>query len=205
MAEEQSCLTRVNLYISLEIFWKYLMLLTERRGSSNRLLVIMFLNPLLDINRVPELPEELAASSVDGCGAPASRKAFNKRSLRSKQLAAGSQTLTCAFRRSGIGGLDLLTTTRPGFDLLGLGRWWVGQSRILNPGQQQLCTFRFRLSDWWLGGWSSRDRLWLIQPQSRRSPNKAESDISSNKSKEQKIHYEQGAALTERISSWRAS
>jgi hypothetical protein len=81
MAEEQSCLTRVNLYISLEIFWKYLMLSTERRGSSNRSLVIMFLNPLPDINGVPELLEEHAASSVDGCGAPASQKAFNKQSL----------------------------------------------------------------------------------------------------------------------------
>jgi hypothetical protein len=78
MAEEQSCLTRVNLYISLEIFWKYLMLSTERRGSSNRSLVIMFLNPLPDINRVLELPEVPAASSVDGCRALASRKAFNK-------------------------------------------------------------------------------------------------------------------------------
>jgi hypothetical protein len=78
MAEEQSCLTRVILYISLEIFWKYLMLSTERRGSSNRSLVIMFLNPLPGINRVPELPEIPAASSLDGCGAPASRKAFNK-------------------------------------------------------------------------------------------------------------------------------
>jgi hypothetical protein len=77
------------------------------------------LNPLPNINRVPELPEVPAASSVDGCGAPASRKAFNKQSLRSKQLAAGGQTLTCAFRRSGIGGLDLFTTTGTGFDLLG--------------------------------------------------------------------------------------
>jgi hypothetical protein len=181
------------------------MLSTERRGSSNKSLVIMFLNSLPDINRVPELPEVPAASSVDGCGAPASRKAFNKRSLRSKQLAAGSQTLSCAFRRSGIGGLDLLTTTSTGFDFLGLGRWWVGQSRVLIPGRQQLCAFCFRLSDWRLGGWHSRDRLWLIQPQSRRTPKKAESDISSNKSKEQKMHYEQGAVLTERISSWRAS
>jgi hypothetical protein len=74
MAEEQSCLTRVNLYISLEIFWKYLMLSTERRGSSNRLLVIIFLYPLPDVNRVPELPEVPSASSVDGCGAPANRK-----------------------------------------------------------------------------------------------------------------------------------
>jgi hypothetical protein len=81
MAEEQSCLIRVNLYISLEIFWKYLMLSTERRGSSNRSLVIIFSSPLLGINRVPELPEVPAASSVDGCGAPASRKVFNKRSL----------------------------------------------------------------------------------------------------------------------------
>jgi hypothetical protein len=181
------------------------MLSTERRGSSNRSLVTMFLNPLPGINRVPKLPEVPAASSVDGCGAPASRKAFNKRSLRSKQLAVGGQTLTCAFHKSGIDGLDLLTTTSTGVDLLGLGRWWVGQSRVLIPGKQQLCAFRFGLSDWWLGGWSSRDRLWLIQPQSRRSPSKAELDISSNKSKEQKIHYAQGAALTERISSWRAS
>jgi hypothetical protein len=67
MAEEQSCLTRVNLYISLEIFWKYLMLSTERRGSSNRSLVTMFLNPLPGINRVPKSPEVPAASSVDGC------------------------------------------------------------------------------------------------------------------------------------------
>jgi hypothetical protein len=74
MAKEQSCLTRVNLYISLEIFWKYLMLSTMRRGSSNRSLVMMFLNPLPDINRAPGLPEVPAASSVDGCGAPASRK-----------------------------------------------------------------------------------------------------------------------------------
>jgi hypothetical protein len=78
MAEEHSCLTKVNLYISFEIFWKYLMLSTMRRGSSKRSLVIMFLNPLPDINRVPELPEVPAASSVDGCGAPASRKVFNK-------------------------------------------------------------------------------------------------------------------------------
>jgi hypothetical protein len=77
MAEEQSCLTRVNLYISLEIFWKYLMLSTERRGSSNRSLVTIFLSPLPGINRVPELPEVPATSSVDGCGAPASRKAFS--------------------------------------------------------------------------------------------------------------------------------
>jgi hypothetical protein len=77
MAEEQSGLTRVNLYISLEIFWKYLMLSTERRGSSNRSLVIMFLYPLPDVNRVPEFLEAPTASSVDGCGAPASRKAFN--------------------------------------------------------------------------------------------------------------------------------
>jgi hypothetical protein len=110
------------------------MLSTERSGSSNRSLVIMFLNPLPDINRVPELPEVPTASSVDGCGAPASRKAFNKRSLRSKQLAAGGQTLTCAFRRSGVGGLDLFTTTITRSDLLGLGRWWVGQSHVLNPG-----------------------------------------------------------------------
>jgi hypothetical protein len=72
----------------------------------------------------------------------------------------------------------LFITTSAGFELLGLGRWWVGQRRVL------------------LGGWSIRDRLWLVQPQSRRSPNKAELDISSNKSKEQMIHYDQGAALT---------
>jgi hypothetical protein len=88
-------------------------------------------------------------------GDDTSRKAFNKRSLRSKQLATRGQTLTCAFRRSGIGGLDLLTTTITGFDLLGLGRWWVGQSRILIPGWQLLCAFHFRLSDWRLRGWSS--------------------------------------------------
>jgi hypothetical protein len=73
MAEEQSCLTRVNLYISLEIFWKYCMLSIMRRGSSNRSLVMMFLYPLLDINKAPGLPEVPVASSVDGCGAPASR------------------------------------------------------------------------------------------------------------------------------------
>jgi hypothetical protein len=78
MAEEQSCLTRVNLYIYLEIFWKYHMLSSERRGSSNRSLVKMFSSPLPGINRIPELPEVPAASSVDGCGAPASQKAFNK-------------------------------------------------------------------------------------------------------------------------------
>jgi hypothetical protein len=72
MAEEQSCLTRVNLYISLEIFWKYLMLSAERRGSSNRSRVIRFLYPLPDINRVPRSPEVPAASSVDSSGAPAS-------------------------------------------------------------------------------------------------------------------------------------
>jgi hypothetical protein len=83
------------------------------------------------------------------------KNASNTRSLRSKQLAAGGQTLTCAIRRSGIGGLDLFTTTSAGFELLGLGRWWVGQRRVLILG------------GWRLGGWSSRDRLWLIQPQSR--------------------------------------
>jgi hypothetical protein len=67
MAEEQSYLTRVNLYIFLEIFWKYLMLSTERRGSSNRSLVTMFSSPLPGINRVLELPEVPTASSVDGC------------------------------------------------------------------------------------------------------------------------------------------
>jgi hypothetical protein len=72
MEEEQSCLTRVNLYISLEIFWKYRMLSTERRGSSNRLLVMMFLYPLPDINKAPELLEVPVASLVGGCGAPAS-------------------------------------------------------------------------------------------------------------------------------------
>jgi hypothetical protein len=152
MAEEQSYLTRVNLYIFLEIFWKYLMLSTERRGSSNRSLVTMFSSPLPGINRVPELQEVPAASSVDGCGEPASRKTFNKRSLRSKKLAAGGQTLTCAFCKSGIGGLNLLTTTSTGFDFLGLGRWWVGQSRVLIPGWQQLCAFCFRLSCWRLRG-----------------------------------------------------
>jgi hypothetical protein len=69
------------------------MLSTVRRGSSNRSLMMMFLNPLPDINRAPGLPEVLGASSVDGCGAPASRKAFNTRSLRSKQLATGGRHL----------------------------------------------------------------------------------------------------------------
>jgi hypothetical protein len=147
MAEVQSCLTRENLYISLEIFWKYLMLSTERRGSSNRSLVIMFLYPLPDINRVPELPEVPAALQLMATGHLQVKKAFNTRSLRSKQLAAGAPTLTYAIRRSGISGLDLFTTTSAGFDLLGLGRWWVGQSRILIP-EWQLCAFRFRLSDW---------------------------------------------------------
>jgi hypothetical protein len=115
------------------------------------------------------------------------KKAFNTRSLGSKQLAAGGQTLTCAIRRSGIGGLDLFITTSAGFDLLELERWWVEQHHVL-------------LGGWWLGGWSSRDRLWLVQPQCRRSPNKAELVISSNKSTEQKTHYDQGAALTVWIS-----
>jgi hypothetical protein len=53
-------------------------------------------------------------------------KAFNTRSLRSKQLAAGGQTLSFAIRRSGISGLDLFITTSAGFELLGLRRWWVG-------------------------------------------------------------------------------
>jgi hypothetical protein len=120
-------------------------------------------------------------------------QAFNTRSLRPKQLAAGSQTLICAIRRSGIGGLDLFTTASAGLELMGLGRWWVGQRRVLIPG------------GWRLRGWSSRDGLWLVQRQSRRSPNKTASNISSNKSKKQKIYYEQGAALTERISLYRTS
>jgi hypothetical protein len=72
MAEEQSCLTRVNLYISLEIFWKYRMLSTIRRGSSTSSLVMMFLYPLPDTSRSLGFLEVPAASSVDGCGAPAS-------------------------------------------------------------------------------------------------------------------------------------
>jgi hypothetical protein len=63
----------------------------------------------------------------------------------------------------------LFITTAAGFKLLGLGRWWVGQRRVI-------------LGGWRLGGWSSQDRLWL-KPQSRCSPNEAESVISSNKSK----------------------
>jgi hypothetical protein len=61
-------------------------------------------------------------------------KAFNTRSLRSKQLATGGQTLTYAIHRSSIGGLDLFITTSAGFELLGLGRWWVGQRRVLLLG-----------------------------------------------------------------------
>jgi hypothetical protein len=90
---------------------------------------------------------------------------------------------------SGISGLELFITTGAGFGLLGLWRRWVGQRCVL-------------LGGWQLVGWSSQDRLWLIQSQRRCSPNEAESVISSNKSKkEQKIHYEQGAALTAKISS----
>jgi hypothetical protein len=72
MVEEQSCLTRVNLYISLQIFWKYRMLSIVRRGSSKRSLLMMFLYPLPD--RSPGLLEVPVASSVDGCGAPASQQ-----------------------------------------------------------------------------------------------------------------------------------
>jgi hypothetical protein len=64
--------------------------------------------------------------------------AFNTRSLRSKQLAAGGQTLTCAIRRSGIGGLDLFTTSSAGFKLLELGRWRVRQRRVLILGGWRL-------------------------------------------------------------------
>jgi hypothetical protein len=53
----------------------------------------------------------------------------------------------CICRR-GISGLDLFITTGTGFGLLGLGRWWIEQRRVL-------------LGGWRLGGWSSRDRLWL--------------------------------------------
>jgi hypothetical protein len=60
--------------------------------------------------------------------------AFNTQSIRSKQLAVGGQTLNCAIRRSGIGGLDLFITTSTSFELLGLGWWWVGQRRILLGG-----------------------------------------------------------------------
>jgi hypothetical protein len=81
--------------------------------------------------------------------------------------------LTCAIRRSGISGLDLFITTGAGFGLLGLRRWWVGQCRVL-------------LGGWRLGGWCSRDRLWL-KPQGRHSHNEAESVISLNKSK--RIEY----------------
>jgi hypothetical protein len=88
--------------------------------------LMMFLNPLPDINRTPGLPEVPAPLQLMAAGHLQVEKAFNTRSLRSKQLAAGGQTLTCAIRRSGIGGLDLFTTTSAGFDLLGLGRWWVG-------------------------------------------------------------------------------
>jgi hypothetical protein len=140
------------------------MLSIVRRGLSTRSLVMMFLYPLPDTSSSPGFLEVPVASSVDGCGAPASQNAFSPRSLRSKQLPMGSQILICAIRRSGISGLALFITTGISFGLLGLGRWWIGQRRVL------------------LGGWSSRDRLWL-KPQSRCSPNEAVSVILSNKLK----------------------
>jgi hypothetical protein len=81
----------------------------------------MFWYPLLDTSRSSGFLEVPAASSADGCGAPASRHAFSTRSLWSKQLATGGQTLTCVICRRGISGLDLFFTTGTGFELLGLG------------------------------------------------------------------------------------
>jgi hypothetical protein len=58
----------------LRFFWKYRMLSIMRR--SNRSLVMMFLYPLPNTSRAPGLPEVPVASSVDGCGAPASQKSI---------------------------------------------------------------------------------------------------------------------------------
>jgi hypothetical protein len=41
-------------------------------------LVMMFLYPLPDTSRAPGLPEVSAASSIDGCGAPTSRKKHSR-------------------------------------------------------------------------------------------------------------------------------
>jgi hypothetical protein len=46
----------------------------------------------------------------------------------------GGQTLTCAIRRSGVRGPDLFLTISPGFGLLWLGGWQVGQCRVCLGG-----------------------------------------------------------------------
>jgi hypothetical protein len=143
------------------------MLSIVRRGLSTRSLVMMFLYPLPDTSSSPGFLEVPVASSVDGCGAPASQNAFSPRSLRSKQLPMGSQILICAIRRSGISGLALFITTGTGFGLLGLLGGGGSGSVVSSSGAGGS------------GGWSSRDRLWL-KPQSRCSPNEAESVILSN-------------------------
>jgi hypothetical protein len=62
--------------------------------------------------------------------------------------------LTCAIRRSGIGGLALFPATNSGFDLLELGRRQVGQRRVrLGGWLRERRLFGGRR----LGGWSCRD------------------------------------------------
>jgi hypothetical protein len=97
------------------------MLSSVRIGSSTRSVVMTFWYPRPVTSRSPGLLEVPAASSDDGCWAPASQDAFNTYYLWSKQLALGGQTLTYAICRSGIRGLDLFLTTSSGFGLLGLG------------------------------------------------------------------------------------
>jgi hypothetical protein len=55
------------------------MLLTVRSGSSTRSVVMMFWYPLPDTSRSSGFLEVPAASSADGCGAPASRHAFGNK------------------------------------------------------------------------------------------------------------------------------
>jgi hypothetical protein len=62
--------------------------------------------------------------------------------------------LTCAIRRSGIGGLDLFPATSSGFDLLELGRRQVGQRRVRLGG---LLRGRRPFGGQRLGGWSCLD------------------------------------------------
>jgi hypothetical protein len=156
---------------------KYLMLSSVRIGSSTRSVVMTFWCPRPVTSRSLGLLEVPAASSANGCWAPASQDAFSTYCLWSKQIAMGGQTLTCAICKSGIRGLDLFLTTSPGFSSLGLGGWQVVQCCVCLGGW---FLGHRPLWGWWLGGWGSCSQLRLV-PQAACRPDKAESVILLHK------------------------
>jgi hypothetical protein len=118
--------------------------------------------------------------------------AFSTRSLRSEQLAVGGQTLTCAIRRSGISGLGLFITTSASLGCWGSGGGGSGSvASSLGAGGSGA-----GVAESGSGSFNPKADVVLMRQNQL---------YSQTSRKEQKIHYEQGVALTARISSCRIS